>query len=115
MANYKVQRIESDIQKYIPMIIQREATDELLKTITITGCSLAHDLSFCKVFFTSFSDLDHKQLEKEVNEASGFIRGFLSKKLDIRNTPVLKFEYDESVEYASHIEEIIKEIHHKEN
>ena len=115
MANHKIERIESDIEKYIPIIIQRESTDELLKTITITGCKLAHDLSFCKVYFTSLSDLDHKTLEKEVNEASSFIRGFLSQKMEIRNTPVLKFEYDESIEYATRIENIIEQIHNKED
>ncbi len=113
MANHKIERIESDIEKYIPIIIQRESTDELLKTITITGCKLAHDLSFCKVYFTSLSDLDHKTLEKEVNEASSFIRGFLSQKMEIRNTPVLKFIYDESIEYAKRIENIIDEIHNR--
>jgi ribosome-binding factor A len=115
VANHKIERIESDIKKYIPIIIQRESTDELLKSITITGCKLAHDLSFCKVYFTSLSDLDHKALEKEVNEASSFIRGFLSQKMEIRNTPVLKFEYDESIEYAARIENIIEQIHNKED
>ena len=66
MANFNIKRIERDMEKYIPIILQREATDELLKTVTITGCELSHDMSFCKVFFTAFSDLDHKTLEKEV-------------------------------------------------
>ena len=114
MANHKIERIESDIEKYIPIIIQRESTDELLKTITITGCELAHDLSFCKVYFTSLVDMDHKKLEKEVNEASSFIRGFLSQKMEIRNTPVLRFIYDESIEYAQRIEDIIDKIHNRE-
>ena len=114
MANHKIDRIQSDIEKYIPIIIQRESTDELLKSITITGCELAHDLSFCKVYFTSINDMDHKLLEKEVNQASSFIRGFLSQKMNIRNTPVLRFVYDESIEYASHIESIIEKIHNRE-
>ncbi len=62
MANYNVKRIERDIEKYIPMIIQRETSDDLLKTVTITGCKLAHDLSFCKVYFTSFSNLSQKEI-----------------------------------------------------
>lgn len=111
MANYNVKRIERDIEKYIPIIIQRESTDELLKKITITGCELAHDLSFCKVYFTSFDDLDKKTLEKEVNEAASFIRGKLSKMMEIRNTPILRFTYDESIEYGTKIERIINNLH----
>ena len=111
MANYNVKRIERDIEKYIPMIIQRETSDELLKTITITGCKLAHDLSFCKVYFTSFSELSQKDITKEVNEAASFIRGKLAGMMEIRNTPMLRFEYDTSIEYANRIEKVIKELH----
>ena len=111
MANYNVKRIERDIEKYIPMIIQRETSDELLKTITITGCKLAHDLSFCKVYFTSFSNLSQKEIEKEVNEASSFIRGKLANMMEIRNTPLLRFEYDTSIEYANRIEKVIENLH----
>ena len=113
MGNYNIKRIERDIEKYIPMIIQREAKDELLKTITITGCNLSHDLSYCKVYFTAMSDLSEKEIEKEVNEASSFIRGRLSQMIDIRNTPVLDFKYDTSIAYADHIEKIISDLHNK--
>ena len=95
MPSLNVKRIESDIEKYIPMIIQRECHDELLKSITITGCSLAKDFSYCKVYFTSLSSLSKKEIEKEVNEASPFI----------------KFTYDESIEYGNKIDDIIKKIH----
>ncbi len=112
MANYNIKRIERDIEKYLPTIIQREATDELLKTITITDCELAKDLSVCKVYFTSFSELSQKDIEKEVNEAASFIRGKLSQLVEIRNTPMLVFKYDTSIEYANRIEDVIKKIHH---
>lgn len=111
MANLNIKRIERDIEKYIPIIIQRELTDDLIKQITITGCELSHDLSYCKVYFTSFLDMEHKALEKEVNEASPFIRGKLAKVMNIRNTPILHFTYDTSVEYGNKIEGIIQKIH----
>lgn len=111
MANYNSKRIERDIEKNIPIIIQRETNDELLKSLTITGCDLTHDLSYCKVYFTAMSDLDKKSLEKEVNEASSFIRGKLANLMEIRNTPILKFAYDESIAYAEKIENIIEDLH----
>lgn len=115
MPSLNVKRIESDIEKYIPMIIQRECHDELLKQITITGCSLSKDFSYCKVYFTSLSDLSKKEIEKEVNEASSFIRGKLAPLIDARNIPFLKFSYDESIEYGSKIDKIIEKIHSKDN
>ena len=110
MASYNIKRIEIDIEKNIPIIIQRELTDELVKSITITGCELTHDMSFCKVYFTTILDIDHKKIEKEVNEASPVIRGKLAKMMEIRNTPALRFQYDESIEYGNKIESIINKL-----
>mgnify|MGYP000217764182 CR=1 FL=1 len=110
MPSFKAKRISSDIAKYINEILLTEVRDELLKTITITGCNVTSDLGLCKVYFTSISDLDKKTLEKEVNQASSFIRGRLSEKIELRHTPELRFIYDESIEYGNKIEKIIEKI-----
>lgn len=107
MKNKKIKRFESDILRYLSDIIRNETNDELLKTLTITSVDLSTDLSYCKVYYTSLSNLDKKVLDKEVNEASSFLRGKLSDVLDIRHTPILKFIYDESLLYEKRIEEII--------
>ena len=110
MASHKIARITSDISRIISEILVNEARDSLLKTITVTGCNVTSDLSFCKVYFTSLSNLDKKTLEKELNEAAPYIRGELSKRIDIRHTPELKFIYDESIEYGKKIDTIINSL-----
>ena len=110
MSSHKIDRIASDIQKYIGDIIITEARDEILKSITITGCKVTNDLSYCKVYFTSLLEMDKKDLERELNEAAPFIRGRLSEKIDIRHTPTLQFMYDESIAYGEKIENIIKNL-----
>ena len=75
MKNKKIKRIESDILRYLSDIIANETNDELLKTLRITSVDLSTDLSYCKVYYTSLSNLDKKVLDKEVNEASSFLRG----------------------------------------
>lgn len=101
--------------KVISEIIANESRDELLKTVTITACDVANDLSFAKVYFTSISNLSKEELEKELNEASGFIRTELASKIDIRIIPKLKFVYDESIEYGNKIESILKELKEDKN
>ncbi len=108
----KTKRIASEMTRVISQILLEEARDSLLKKITITGAEVAPDLSFAKVYFTSLiSNMSHQDLEREMEEASPFIRKELAEKMDLRNTPKLKFVYDESIEYANNIERIIKEIH----
>lgn len=110
MNNHKTDRIASDIIKYLSNIIYTETRDDILKTITLTDIRLSKDLSYAKVFFTSILDMPHKDIEKEINEASPYLRGCLAKVIDIRNIPELKFEYDETIEYANKIEKIIDNI-----
>ena len=114
MPSHKIAKISSDLQRVISEIIFDTARDEILKSITITGCRVTHDLNYAKVYFTSLSKIDKKELLKEVNEASSFIRSEVAERLDLRHTPELEFVYDDSIEYASHIEKIIKEIHENE-
>ena len=111
MSNIKQKRIASEMSRVISEVLMEEARDSLLKTITITGCEVAPDLSTSKVYFTSLSELDHKSLEREMDEASAYIRKLLAEKMDLRNTPKLKFIYDESIAYGNKIEKIIKKFH----
>ena len=111
MANHKIERIASDIIKYLNNIILTEIDDGILKTITLTDISVSKDLSYAKVYFTSISDLDKEEIVKEVNNNAPFLRGKLAKLIEIRNIPELKFIYDETIEYATKIEKIITQIH----
>lgn len=110
MASLKSKKVGSEMVKVISEIIANESRDDLLKTVTITACDVANDLSFAKVYFTSISELSNEQMEKEMNEAASFIRTEIASKMELRITPKLKFVYDESIEYGNRIESILKEI-----
>ena len=51
------------------------------------------------------------ELYEELKKASPFLRSELAKRMDLRNTPELRFEFDESTLYGEHIDEILQEIH----
>ena len=111
MASHKIERIASDILKYLSNIIITETNDELLKSITLTDAEVSKDLSYAKIYFTSISELSHQELERELKEAAPYLRGKLAKVLEVRNIPELHFVYDETIEYATKIEKIISNIH----
>lgn len=112
MNNIKLKRIDSEILKCLNKVIFEEARDSILKNITITACETTNDLSFCKVYFTSMDDKNHKDLEKELNDDTAkFLRIKLASIIELRNIPELVFKYDESIEYGNNIEKIINKIH----
>lgn len=111
----KIEKLNDQFVEEISAIIQTEVKDNDISFVTITGCDITSDLSFCKVYFTVLDDTKKDTTLKALNRASSFIRGQISKRIEIRHTPELKFIYDESVLYGNKIENIIKEIHEKEN
>ena len=51
-----------------------------------------------------------KETMEGLKKSSGFIRTELAKRVNLRNTPELTFEIDDSIEYGAKIDSILKEI-----
>ena len=109
----KIDRLSNTILEVLSRIIFEEVKNPIIKSVVLTSCSVTNDLSFAKVYFTCM-DVDKDKVLEELNEAKGFLRSQLSQNIDIRHTPELVFEFDNSIEYGMNIERIIKEIHEKD-
>ena len=107
----KTERIGSNFVKEISYILMEEIKDPNIKFVTITSCDVTNDLSYAKVYIRLLNDDDKKEILAELKGASKFIRKELSERVDVRHTPELEFVYDESIEYAKNIENIIEKIH----
>ncbi len=111
MKGIKIKRIESELVKTISEILLEESNDDFMKSITITASEVASDLSFAKVYFTSLKEMEQSDLEHEMNEASDFVRRFVAEKMNLRQTPKIRFVYDKSIQYGNKIEKILNDIH----
>jgi ribosome-binding factor A len=87
-----------------------EVKDQKAKEAIITGVDVTNDLSYAKVYFTIYNRENKKEVLEALNTAEGFIRRCLADRIEIRNTPELRFIYDESEEYGKHIDEIIENL-----
>lgn len=111
--NVKIERLNHAFQEEISMILMTEVKDEDIKFVTITDVDTTNDLSYAKVYFTVLDDSKRQTTLDALNNAASFIRGELSKRVEVRHTPELKFIYDTSIDYGKHIEEIIEDINNK--
>jgi ribosome-binding factor A len=108
---FKQERLERILEREISNIISTEVKDERLGFVTITKVAVTSDLSIATVYYTVMGTDEQKQSTSEnLLSAKGFIRTSLSKKLEIRKTPELRFKYDESLEYGDKIEQILKNL-----
>ena len=113
IMNIKIERLNSTFVKEISYILQNEIKDEDIKFVTVTDCDISSDLSYAKVYVTVLDDTKRENTLKALDGAKSFIRGELSKRVEIRHTPELKFIFDESIEYGKKIEDLIESIHDK--
>ena len=108
MAHGRTQRMESEIQRVLALLIAREVKDPRVGNVTVTAVSLAPDMGSARVYFTPFA-AQHPPAEVRagLTHAAGFLRGELGRRLGLRHAPRLDFVFDESVEGAAHLTHLI--------
>ncbi len=111
--NVKIERLNNLFLAELSQIIFKEIKNPIIKTVNLTAVEITNDLSFAKVFYTCMNE-DKDKVLAELNEAKGFLRTKLANTIDIRHTPELIFEYDNSIEDGMNIERIIEKIHEKD-
>ena len=107
----KIDRLNSTFKKEISYILQNEVKDPNIKFVTVTGCEITSDLSFAKVFVTVFDKEKKQEVMNALDGAKSFIRGEISKRVEIRHTPELRFVFDDSIEYGEKIDRLIDDLH----
>ena len=113
MASTKrLNRIGEEIRKKISEILIKELNIPILSLITISSVKLTHDLSIADVFYTNFvgKSGESSEAEKAFKINRKKIRMLLSKKIKIKHIPELRFFYDDTLDQAYKIEDLIRNI-----
>ena len=105
-------RINGEVQKVLAEIIRGELKDPRINPMTtVMAVEVAPDLKSCKAFISVLGDVQSQEdTLKGLNSAMGFIRTQLAKKINLRNTPEIKFIMDQSVEYGINMSRLIDEV-----
>ncbi|MGM0429314.1 MAG: 30S ribosome-binding factor RbfA [Pseudomonadota bacterium] len=107
----RTERVRHQLQREIAMILQREIKDPRVSMVTVSDVEVSRDLAYAKVFVTFFQDDPDqvKQALKVLNEASGFIRSLLGKRIKARIVPQLKFQHDASLNEGIRMGKLVAE------
>ena len=111
----KIDKIASQLEKEISLILFNEVKELRNEMITITDVKVTNDLSIAKIFFTCLNEAAKEDIARRLVHAKGFIRTEIAKRVDMRHIPDLVFTYDDSIAYGNKIEKIIAELHKKDS
>jgi len=109
-------RVGEQMKKELSEIIGRKIKDPRIGFVTVTDVQVTGDLQQAKVYISVLGDEEQKETTlKGLATAKGFIRSEIGKRIRLRKTPEILFEFDESITYGNRIDTIIHDINRQSN
>jgi ribosome-binding factor A len=99
-------KVADQIQRDLTELIARELKDPRVGMVTLQSVEVTPDYAHAKVFFSVLVG-DPQQTQDALNQAAGFLRNGLFKRLHIHTVPTLHFIYDRTTERAADMNALI--------
>lgn len=106
-APNRAYRVADQIQRDLSELIAREIKDPRVGMITISNVEVSADYAHAKVGFTVLVG-DPQENQDALNEAAGFLRNLLFKRLRLHTVPTLHFYFDRTTEHAADLNALIE-------
>jgi ribosome-binding factor A len=105
-------RINDEIARVTADVIRSELSDPRIgSVVSVIRAETTQDLKYCKIWV---SVPDGEEARKETMEgltrAAGFIRKRIAETINLRQTPEIKFIYDDSIEHGMRMRRLIDEV-----
>ena len=115
MEGKRSEKVADLIQREVSEMLVRSIKDPRIGFVTITKVTVSEDCRFAKVYFSVAGTLAERESSgKGLESAKGYVRKELGRRLRLRYTPEIVFQFDPSIEYSIHMEEVIRNIHRGE-
>ena len=107
----RLNRINEELKKELNQVLNYELKNSnVTGMLSVTRVKITPDFKYAKVYVSIYNSKNVKKTMEGLKESAGFIRSRLAKTLNLRITPELVFEIDDSLEYGARIDSILKEI-----
>ena len=114
MASNRIGRINEEIQRELAALLRTLKDPRVQTKISITRVETTGDLRYAKVYVSVLEQERGREVLKGLKSAGGFLRREIGARLQLRYTPELVFELDDSIAHGAHIIDLIEALHRKE-
>ncbi|WP_294351792.1 30S ribosome-binding factor RbfA [uncultured Clostridium sp.] len=112
MPSYRGGRINEEVKREISNLIRNDIKDvRLTAMISVTAVKVTKDLRYAKVYVSIFAKSEEeKNTNLEVlKSAAGFVRREIAQRINLRHSPQILFELDDSIDYGMKIDSLIEQ------
>jgi len=108
----RIIRINDEIARVTAEVIRSELSDPRIGTVvTVLRADTTTDLKHSKIFVSVLGEKEQQEKTMEaLHKASGFIRKRVADIVNLRQTPELKFIFDDSIEHGMRMRKLIEEV-----
>ena len=107
----RTERLNGLLHEEMSRIILRVVKDPRVKGVTFTHVKVTKDLRLARIYYSYLGSGEERlEAHKGLQSARGLMRREIGRNLKLRYTPELEFFFDDSLEYAEHIEKLLKDV-----
>jgi ribosome-binding factor A len=112
MEGKRSERVADLVRKEISEMLVKSIKDPRIGFVTITQVRVTEDCRVARIYYSVVGgSAEREESLKGLNSAKGYIRRELGHRMKMKYTPELLFQFDRSIEYSIHMEELIHHLH----
>ena len=116
MASNRKGRINEELQRELSALIRTLKDPRVQQSmVSVTKVEATGDLRYAKVFISVLDKDKSKETIRGLKSAGGFLRREIGSRLQLRYTPELIFEEDDSIAYGAKMFELLRKLDIKED
>ena len=116
MASNRKGRINEELQRELSALIRTLKDPRVQQSmVSVTKVEATGDLRYAKVYISVLDKDKSKETLKGLKSAGGFLRREIGSRLQLRYTPELVFEEDDSIAYGTRMFDLLRSLDIKED
>ena len=110
MAGPRMRRINEVLREVVGAAVAGELNDPRIGFVTVTSVETSPDLRTAKVFVSVLGDEEEREATLSgLRSSHGVIQARIAAETRMKRTPTLTFHYDDTIEKASRVSELLEE------
>ena len=104
-------RIAAKVQTLVAEILRNNYSDDaILGGVSLVGATARGGLQFVKLFYYS-RNTDVAAVQKRLDDVTKTVRFELAARMDQKYVPEIRFEYDDTLDRAARIDDLLNNLH----